>query len=419
MNNTIGAFLAHTPVMRHVLIAISVLTLAASCTNPLEPARARRPDTVYAKDIEAKIRQVESHLCLNPADGISWTLADRMKYYDVEGLSIAVIHNNQVEWACGYGWADVSEKKPVTTHTLFQAGSISKSLNAVGVMLLVQRHQLDLNTDINAYLRSWKFPYDTVSHGRKITLGNLLSHSGGLTVHGFPGYEQQHSLPTLEEVLDGKKPANTKAVRSMIEPGKRFIYSGGGTTISQLIVQDITGLPYAEYMSVNVLQPLGMENSSYAQPPPQSDYRATGYLHGDDAVPGKYHIYPEQAAAGLWTTPTDIGKYIVETQLASNGKSAKVLDQSTTRIRLSPYIDSIADNGVREGMGVFLFESGGRHYFNHNGSDVGFLSSYFGCLDNGDGVVVMINNDTKGDLLREVVNSVGRVYHWEGFRPPF
>jgi CubicO group peptidase (beta-lactamase class C family) len=419
MNKTIGTVLAHTSTMRQFSITFTVLILVASCTNARQADHPRLPDTMYPTAIEEKISQVESHLCLNPADGINWTLADRMNYYSVEGLSIAVIHNNQVEWARGYGWADVSEQRPVTTHTLFQAGSISKSLNAVGVMLLVQQHQLDLNTDINAYLRSWKFPYDTISKGRKITLGNLLSHSGGLSVHGFPGYERQDSLPTLEQVLDGKKPANTAAVRSMIEPGKRFIYSGGGTTITQLIVQDITGVPYAEYMALHILRPLGMDNSSYAQPPPPSKDRATGYLHDITAVPGKYHIYPEQAAAGLWTTPTDIGKYIVESQLAYTGKSAKVLDQPTTRIRLAPYIDSIAGNGIREGLGVFLFESGGRHYFNHNGSDVGFLSSYYGCLDNGDGVVVMINNDTKGDLLREVVNSVAKVYHWEGFRSPF
>jgi CubicO group peptidase (beta-lactamase class C family) len=397
----------------HSAITLLLLTLAAACTH------LPHPDQVYTKDIEDKISQVETHLCASPADSNAWTLSDRMKYYQVEGLSIAVVHNFVVEWAKGYGWADVSEHRPVTTRTLFQAGSISKSLNAVGVMLLVQRHQLDLNTDINNYLKRWKFPYDSVPKGRKITLGNLLSHTGGLSIHGFPGYVRGDSIPTIEEILDGKKPANTGAVRSIAEPGTKFIYSGGGITISQLIVDNVTGQPYAEFMAHDVLQPMGMDNSSYTQPPPESPDRATGYLRGETVVPGKYHIYPEQAAAGLWTTPTDLGKYIVETQLANEGKSTKVLDQATTRTRLSPYIDSIDASGTRTGMGVFLFQRGGRHYFNHNGSDVGFLSSYYGCLESGDGVVVMINNDINNTLLKEVINSVAKVYHWEGFTLPF
>jgi CubicO group peptidase (beta-lactamase class C family) len=394
-------------------IAIALLALIASCTQ------GQQPDKVYSKAIEDKISRVETNLCAAISDKDSWTLADRMKFYQVEGLSIAVIHNHEVEWARGYGYADVAGRRPVTTTTLFQAGSISKSLNAVGVLLLVQRNQLGLDEDINSWLKTWKFPYDSVSRGRHITLGNLLSHSGGLSVHGFPGYEKGESLPAIDDILDGKKPANTPAVRSIIEPGRKYIYSGGGTTITQRMVMDVTGLPYDQYMSVNVLQPLGMDHSSYSQPPPASDDRATGYLNGDKAVPGNYHIYPEQAAAGLWTTPTDIGKYIIESQLAFAGKSAKVLDHATTVTRLSPYIDSIADNVVREGLGVFLFQSGTDHWFNHNGSDVGFLSSYYGCLESGDGVVVMINNDINGKLLREVVNSVARVYDWKNFKPPF
>ena len=286
-------------------------------------------------------------------------------------------------------------------------------------MLLVQRHQLDLNTDINSYLKGWKFPYDSVSRGRKITLGNLLSHTGGLSIHGFPGYVRGDSIPTIEEILDGKKPANTGAVRSITEPDTKYIYSGGGITISQLIVDNITGQPYDAFMAHDVLLPMGMDNSSYTQPPPESKDRATGYLRSDTAVPGKYHIYPEQAAAGLWTTPTDLAKYIVETQLAYQGKSTKVLDQATTRTRLSPYIDTIDASGTRAGLGVFLFQRGGRHYFNHNGSDVGFLSSYYGCLESGDGVVVMINNDINSALLKEVINSVAKVDHWDGFTLPF
>src|SRR5580658_1212230 len=161
------------PAARQFILPAPVLTIAAilslaACTHNPPP-----PDQIYPKEIEAMITQVETHLCANPTDTNSWTLSNRMKFYQVEGLSIAVIHDFGIQWARGYGWADVSEHRPVTTRTLFQAGSISKSLNAVGILLLVQRHQLDLNTDINDYLKTWKFNYDSVSKGRKITVGNL------------------------------------------------------------------------------------------------------------------------------------------------------------------------------------------------------------------------------------------------------
>ncbi|MBK9104398.1 MAG: beta-lactamase family protein [Saprospiraceae bacterium] len=149
-----------------------------------------------------------------------------MAYYHVQGLSIAVVHDYKVAWAKGYGWADKKERKPVTPETLFEPGSISKSLNAVGLLKLVQDQKLDLHTDINTYLTSWQFPYDSISHGKKITLAQLLSHSAGLTVHGFPGYDLSAQIPTVPQILDGEYPANTPPVRSAFEPGIRFQYSG-------------------------------------------------------------------------------------------------------------------------------------------------------------------------------------------------
>src|SRR6185312_277302 len=211
-------------------------------------------------DTAEKIKQVESNLVPNiRAEGEpAYSIKDRMAHYNIQGVSIAVIHNYKIEWAKGYGWADKDKQVPVTAQTLFQAGSISKSLNSVGVLKLAQDKKISLYTDINSYLKSWKFPYDSLAKGKKITIANLLSHSAGLTVHGFGGYQKGDAIPTIEQVLDGKKPANSDPVRSMYEPGLKFEYSGGGTTISQLIVMDATGQAYDKYMYDNVLKPLGM-----------------------------------------------------------------------------------------------------------------------------------------------------------------
>jgi CubicO group peptidase (beta-lactamase class C family) len=364
-----------------------------------------------ATDTQAKIMAVENNLSgLIRIDGQPpWTLKERMAFYKLLGLSIAVIHDYKLAWAKGYGWADDSMRIPVTTQTLFQAASISKSINAVGVLKLVQENKLDLNTDINQYLTSWKFPYDSVSKGKKITVVNLLSHTAGLTVHGFPGYERGTALPTLVQILNGVTPANSPAIRSMFEPGLRSEYSGGGITISQQLVMDITHQPYAQFMISQVLQPLGMVSSSYDQPNLGVDPKllATGYTMSGKAIPGKYHIYPEQAAAGLWTNPTDLASYIIETQLALEGKSQKVLNQQMTRLRLTPYLDKSA------ALGVFITGGDSANYFQHGGANEGFRSQYFGSLEGGEGVVVMVNSDN-GDILQEIINSVAKVYEMKG-----
>ncbi len=149
--------------------------------------------------VKDKIQQVENGLAppVQTEGEATYNINERMAFYHIQGVSIAVIHNYKIEWAKGYGWADAEKKLPVTENTLFQAGSISKSLNSLGVLNLVQQKKIDLYTDINAYLESWKFPYDSLSKGKKITMANLLSHSAGLTVHGFGGYETGKDLPTL------------------------------------------------------------------------------------------------------------------------------------------------------------------------------------------------------------------------------
>jgi len=273
-------------------------------------------------------------------------ILQQMKTYNINGVSIAVIKDYKIDWAKGYGWADVNEKRPVTVNTRFQAASISKSLNSLAILKLVQQGKLDLNADINNYLKTWKFPYDSLSGNKKITIANLLSHSAGLSVHGFAGYTPGDSIPTIMQILNGVRPANSPAIRSQFEPSKKFQYSGGGTTITQLIITDVTGMKFEDYLKKEVLQPIGMANSFYNQPPPAGTNELATAYNGNTEVKGKYHIYPEQAAAGLWTTPTDLAKYIIETQLEYEGRSTKVLSQQMMKKRLTPYIDSSVALGV-------------------------------------------------------------------------
>ncbi|GGB00315.1 serine hydrolase domain-containing protein [Puia dinghuensis] len=369
----------------------------------------------YSTEVEKKIKAVEEHLgtAIQTTDHPWYTLKERMAHYHVHGLSIAVVHHYKIEWARGYGWADSAEKRPVTPQTLFQAASISKSLNGVGLVKLAQEKKIDLYADINTYLTTWKFPYDSLSKGEKISVANLLSHTAGLTIHGFPGYERGVTLPTVAQILDGAPPANTHAVRSMYAPGIRSQYSGGGITISQLVIADVTQEPYDRWMYEQVLKPMGMTGSFYTQPAPadKAVFLATAYYADGSAVSGKYHTYPEEAAAGLWTNPTDLCKYIIETQLSYEGKSAKVLNQTFTRLRLTPYVDSNA------ALGVFINKVGGTRIFTHNGANEGFRSLYIGKLDGGEGMAVMVNSDN-GAIMNEVLAGVATVYGWKDLYHP-
>ncbi|MBK7429422.1 MAG: serine hydrolase [Bacteroidetes bacterium] len=368
--------------------------------------------TTYSPQTLEKINEVETNITGNILvnDERPSTILERMAKYKVKGLSIAVIENNKIAWAKGYGWADEGEKKPMTTETLFEPGSISKSLNAVGILKLAQDKKLDLYTDINTYLTSWKFPYDSISKGKKITLAQILSHNAGLTVHGFPGHDIKGPIPTVYEVLDGIKPTFTPAVRSEFEPDLKFQYSGGGTTISQVILTDITKQSYDVWMYENVLKPIGMVNSTYAQPPSKDKQKicSSAYNRDGTPIPNKFHVYPEQAAAGLWMTPSDLCNYIIDMQLAYKGIPSKVLNSEMVKLHLTPY------NNGPTAMGTFIEDHDGAKYFQHGAGNDGFCGQFYSSLEDGYGVVIFMNTDD-GKLLFEVINSVAKAYNWKNF----
>ena len=368
--------------------------------------------TNYSSETLDKIKEVENNvsgnLLLNGEQ--PGTITERMAKYNVKGMSIAVIHDYKIAWAKGYGWADESEKRPVTPETLFEPGSISKTLNAIGILKLAQDKKVDLYTDINTYLSSWKFPYDSLSNGKKISLANLLSHTAGLSVHGFPGHNINGPVPTLLQVLDGKKPSFTPAVRSMFEPDLKFQYSGGGTSISQIILTDLVGQPYEEWMYNNVLKPIGMIHSTYAQPPAEGIRHlcASAYNRDGSPIAGKFHVYPEQAAAGLWMTPSDLSHYIIDMQLAHQGKPSAVLIGDMVKLHLSPYNDGPT------ALGTFIEDHDGVKYFQHSAGNDGFCGQFYGSMEDGYGVVIFMNTDF-GKLLPEVINSVAKAYNWKNF----
>ncbi len=339
------------------------------------------------------------------------TLTDRMKTLNVPGVSIAVIHNGKIEWARGFGVREIGGA-PVNAETMFQAGSISKPVAALAALKLVQDGKLSLDADINTYLTSWKFPADPVAGGKPVTLRELLTHTGGTTVHGFPGYAQKEPVPTLVQVLNGEKPANTPAIRSEQPPMKEWKYSGGGFTVMQQAVIDVSKEPFPKLLHDTVLAPIGMTRSTYEQPLPQSlrENAATPYRDDGKPVEGGAHTYPEMAAAGLWTTPTDIAKYAIEVEQSLQGKANHVLNQEMTRQMVTPGMGSW-------GLGVQIGGSESNRYFSHGGANEGFRNIFVAYEKNGEGAVVMTSGDNGDQVGDEVMHSIAAEYGWPDWKP--
>src|SRR5262249_827570 len=265
-----------------------------------------------------------------------------MSFYKVPAVSVAVINEYKIEWAQAWGVTESGGRDQVSSDTLFQAGSISKAVGAMGAMHLVQEGKLSLDANVDQELKSWKIPKNQFTGSKAVTLRELLSHSGGTTVHGFPGYDVHAPIPSLLQVLDGVPPANTAPITVETAPGGGWQYSGGGYEIIQQMMIDQTGLPFPEYMRTKVLEPLDMNHSTFQQPLPVAlqGQAAGGTVANGAEVSGKWHVYPEMMAAGLWTTPSDLAKFAIALMNTTRGLNNPVISAATGSQMLTPQIDT-------------------------------------------------------------------------------
>lgn len=368
---------------------------------------------VIALAIALRLSAAEPELRLLPPvvleGGESWTVEERLQFYNVPGVSVAVVEDGRIVFAKGYGYADVAKRRPVTTETLFLAGSVSKPVTAIAAIDLVERGKLPLDADVNTLLRTWQLPSNELTDKTPITMRQLLSHSAGTTVHGFPGYARTEPVPTTRQVLDGAPPANTPPVRVDLAPNTRFRYSGGGTTIAQLVLSDTLGESFPSLMRRLVLGPLGMRDSTYENPLPPSKHAraATGYRAAGRAIPGGWHVYPEMAAAGLWTNPSELARVAIELGDALAGRPSRVLSIDGARLMLTPRFEVAP--AIDVGIGFFLEDRG---TFGHDGADEGFVTRFTASKDGRRGLVIMSNADGGGALFGEIERGVARAFGW-------
>jgi len=338
-------------------------------------------------------------------------MAAEMARLKVPGVSVAFYDHGKIAWTRTYGYADVATKRRVTPDTRFQAGSISKPVAALAALRLVQEGKLNLDENVNDKLREWKVLENQFTKTEKVTLRRILSHSAGLTVHGFAGYAAGEPVPTMVQVLNGEKPANSDSIRVDVVPGTIWRYSGGGYVVMQLLMTEQTGEAFPALLQHMVLGPAGMTHSTYQQPLPAAllasaamPYRGTGL-----EVKGGSHTYPEMTAAGLWTTPSDLDTLAIELEKEYDGTSQKILSQAMLRQMLTHQKDDW-------GLGFELGKDEKALRFAHGGANEGYRNDWENYMGLRQGVAVMTNSDNGGEIADEYVRAVAKEYGWPDFQ---
>lgn len=367
-------------------------------------------------EVEERIVKVENGLL--PAIAIQGfpisktKLDQQMDHYGVPAVSIAIINNGQIEWAKSYGILEANTNRTAHVSSLFQAGSVSKPVAAFGALSLVQNKTLDLNEDVNHRLISWKIPENEYTELQKVSLKHLLSHTSGFNVIGFDGYRQNEKVPSIIDILNGLSPANNPFMKVEFKPGERMSYSGGGYTVMQQVVEDNTSVTFAAFMDSSVFKPLDMSRSTMSYPLPPYLSKDVAFAHPANGLPmeGGYKTYPESAAAGLWSTPIDISKWLVHVQNSlSDNCQNPILNKETVTIMLTPHI-------APYGLGPVVNGDGKNMDFSHKGRTDGFACGFVAFPFLGKGVVVMINSDNGSCLVDEIIRGVSEVYEWPSYK---
>ncbi|MCH2196489.1 serine hydrolase [Kordia sp.] len=348
----------------------------------------------------------------------TWSIEERMKHYGIPGASIAVIHNGEIAWAKGYGVTDKESNTPVTTQTLFQAAATSMPVSAYGALCLVEQHQLDLDENINNYLKSWKVPENEFTKEKKVTIKNILNHSAGIHPRGTGRYSIDEKIPTLVQILNGTSPAKNAPITINKEPEESVRFAYASYVPIQQLMLDVKGKTFPEIMHELVLEPLEMNNSTYNQSltAAQLSKIATGYLTDGSKAEGGRSIYPAMATNGLWTTAEDYAKFIINRYQTLNGKTTKGLSRELTKLMGTPYGVNGSSWSFTLGLGFQLLNRNNEIYLRHHGWNRGFYTEIVAHRDKEYGVVVMTNS-TFPEFNAEVMRAVAIAYEWDNYVP--
>jgi len=345
-----------------------------------------------------------------------WSVEERLRVHHTPAVSVAVIHDHRVVWAKAWGVADVRTGRRADSRTLFQAASISKLVTALAALRAVDDGRLSLDENINRALTSWQLPENDLTRATPVTLRHLLAHTAGLNVRTVVGHRPGAPLPTLRQILDGEPPANTAPVRVEDPPGRAFRYSGGGSLIVQQLIVDVARQPFAPAVRALVFAPLGLVDSSFEVPLAPADRARAAAAHDHDLSVMPDVVYPESAPAGLWTTPGDVARLLVEVQRGLAGQST-IVSRQVAQGMTTP-VAPVGPPDVWTGLGTFIEKRGETFYFGHDGLNDGFLAVARATTSDGNGAVVMANGAGAAPLIFELLRSIAVAYDWKGWLKP-
>lgn len=385
--------------IRKGIVVLLLVLFTANCSQ------------ISDSQLERKIRRVEEGLLAEQSDP-PWKrmdLIDRMEYYNVPGISIAMVNNYQIEWAKGYGVLEAGKDQAVSIKTLFQTGSTAKPIVAAATLYFVDRNVIELDRNVNDYLTSWNLPDNKFTEQDPVTTRRLLSHTAGLPYIPLFGYAQGLSIPNREQILNGKPPADSDPVQVKAVPGSQYSYSNGGYLIIEQLLIDVANKPFDAIMEDIIFEPLGLDATIVKYPLPEdlSTLAASGHQLDGSVLPGGWNTFPEMGPGGSWwTTPSDLAEFYIDLMLTFIGQSENIISQDMTIEMLSPQAED-------RGLGPWIGDDGGDlFYFGHPGHNYGYKSYLVFYPLRGQGLVIMTNSDAGDDLYNEILHSVNNEYGW-------
>jgi CubicO group peptidase (beta-lactamase class C family) len=384
---------------RKGILTLLLLSLFTSCSR------------ISEIQLERRIERVEKGLLADQSDP-PWkrmNLIDRMAHHKVPGVSIAMVNGFQIEWAKGYGVLEAGKDQPVTTETIFQPGSTAKPIVAMAALHYVEAGDLELDSNVNDKLVSWKIPENEFTAQAPVTLRRLLSHSAGIPYVTLHGYPQGLAIPNRLQILDGEPPANSQPVQVVIVPGTQFSYSNGGYILVEQLLVDVAEMPFALMMDAIVFDPLHMDTITVEFPLPENlvPVAASGHRVDGSVIPGRWHTNPEMGTGGSWwATPSDMARLYIDIMLTYTGQSENIISQEMAVEMLTPQIED-------RGLGPWVGDDGGDlFYFSHPGHTYGYKTFIVAYPKRGQGLVIMTNSETGDVLYNEILNSVNVEYGW-------
>lgn len=375
------------------------------CTNP--NAEQKQVDhQLLFKDIENNL--LPAHYL--KGGEIKKTIVQMMAEEKIPGVSLAFIDKGEISWVKTFGFSNLQDSVKVTPKTVFNGASLSKPITAVAALRLVEQEVLDLNEEVNNKLKGWKVPENSFTETEKVTLKRLLGHSAGFGRYVQSAVLPNQALPTITQMLAGEKPSVDPPVQVVYVPGQKQVYSNPGYSVVEKLMEDATGQNFEVVLDELIFGPANMKQSTFEQPVPDEFKKliATGYSSDLTAYP--YKLFPYKAAGGIWTTPTDLAKFLIALFKDHYSETNIILSKKMT--------DSVfAKTSARLGFAKIYDDTGEGVLIEHWGSNTGFTSYMVASVAKKQGLIIMTNSDNGIRLMSYIARSVALAYDWEFLQP--